>query len=159
MNSGKKWENKIKQYCKKERIFCYRLKDSPSSFYKDNKNIRFTSNNISDFFLYYGSRLFIVEAKSTASTSLPYSNFRKSQIVELTANTNRFDGVIVLCFIEFRRYGEAYVIEWDKMKKEMDKEERKSWSYKFIKENGKEIKSKIGYILGGYHENYNKIRN
>lgn len=153
MNPGKKWENKIKQFCKREQIFCYRLKDSPSSFYKGDKNIRFTMNNISDFFLYYSRRLFITEAKSTANTSLPYSNFRKSQIVELTANTNRFDGVIVLCFIEFRKYGEAYVIEWEKLKKEMDKEERKSWSYKFIKEHGKKIEDKIGNILGGYHEN------
>lgn len=153
MNPGKKWENKIKQYCKREQIFCYRLKDSPSSFYKGDKNIRFTSNNISDFFLYNNERLFIVEAKSTANTSLPYTNFRKSQIAELTANDNRFDGVIVLCFVEFRKYNKAYVIQWSKMKEEMDKEERKSWSYKFIKENGKEIKDNLGYILGGYHEN------
>lgn len=153
MKPGKKWENKIKQYCKREQIFCYRLKDSPSSFYKEDKNIRFTSNNIADFFLYCSRNLFIVEAKSTANTSLPYANFRKSQIVELTANTNRFDGVIVLCFVEFRKYGEAYVIEWSKMREEMDKEERKSWSYKFIKENGKIIEEKIGVILGGNHEN------
>ena len=150
MNYGKKWEQKIKSMCKREKIFCYRLKDSPSSFYKGDKNLRFTMNNISDFFLYYDGCLLIVEAKSTAGTSLPYTNFRQTQIKELTVNTDRYPGVLVLCFIEFRKYNEAYIIPWSELKDFMDKAERKSWPYKYIAEKGTLIDSKnFSGILGG----------
>ncbi len=139
MNPGKKWEEKIKRACKRENIFCYRLKDSPSSFYKKDENIRFTLHNISDFFIYHKKSLFIVEAKSTANTALPYKNFRSSQVRELSAVSEKFKEIKVVCFIEFRKYNEAFIVDWALMKEELKKEKRKSWSYIFLKEVGKEI--------------------
>lgn len=136
MSPGKKWERKFQKICKDSKIFCYRLKDSPSSFFKGDEKIRFSNSNISDFFVYFDGKLFITELKTTASSSLPFVNFSNHQISEFNNIIDKYIGVEAIVFIEMRRYNESYLLRWKDMSKKIIENTRKSWSYDFIRTKG-----------------------
>lgn len=79
-NEGKKFENDIKQSIP-ETCWIYRLRDNASSF-SGGDNTRFTSSNICDFIMLHdpSKTLYLLELKSTKSTSIPLSMIRQNQI-------------------------------------------------------------------------------
>jgi len=76
MNAGKIFEKNVKDSVDEEKIYFYRLRDSPSSFNindknKNNKNpVRFSPSNDYDFILFQDGHFFAIELKSTQSTSI-----------------------------------------------------------------------------------------
>ena len=79
-NFGKKFEADVKESVP-ENCWFYRLRDNASSF-AGGKNTRFTSSNICDYLLLDDrtKTLFLIECKTTKSTSIPLSMIRDNQI-------------------------------------------------------------------------------
>lgn len=69
-NIGKKFENNFKASMPDD-VFYYRLKDSAQSFYQSN-NLRFSSKNPCDAFLYKYPMFVAIELKNVASTSISF---------------------------------------------------------------------------------------
>lgn len=84
MNPGKQFEHDFQSSIPSS-VFCYRFRDSASSF-GNNSSTRFTPSNICDFLLFddESKNLFLLELKSVKGCSIPLSNIRKNQIDELT---------------------------------------------------------------------------
>lgn len=80
-NQGKKFEEDIASSCKG--FYFYRLRDSASSFDKDNmarsKVLRFTIKNDYDCLLFFKNSYFGLELKSTKSTSFSFSRDDKKE--------------------------------------------------------------------------------
>lgn len=79
-NVGKKFEEDISKSVP-DTCWLYRLRDNASSFSGGN-NTRFASSNICDFIMLDDTTktLFLLELKSTKSTSIPLSMIRQNQI-------------------------------------------------------------------------------
>ena len=79
-SEGKKFENDFKQSVPNN-CWIYRLRDNASSFSGGN-NTRFASSNICDYILLDddSKTLYLLELKSTKSTSIPLSMIRQNQI-------------------------------------------------------------------------------
>lgn len=96
-NPGKLFENDFKQSIPQE-CWIYRLRDNASSF-SNGTNTRFSSNNICDFILLddLTKTLFLIECKSTKSTSMPFTMIRENQINGLleASKHNLIAGMIV----------------------------------------------------------------
>lgn len=96
-NPGKLFENDIKQSIP-EKCWIYRLRDNASSF-SNGTNTRFTSSNICDFILLddLTKTLFLIECKSTKSTSVPLTMIRENQINGLleASKHNLVAGILV----------------------------------------------------------------
>lgn len=60
--------------------------------------------------MFDGSRLFLVELKSTKGKSLPFSNIRTSQIEDLS-KANKFKNIVAGFFIEFNEIDRAFFIK------------------------------------------------
>lgn len=71
MNNGKQFETQFQKSCKKQGIFCLKLKDK-SSYITMNKDANF-SKNICDFIIHYNKRMFALELKTTQSTSISFN--------------------------------------------------------------------------------------
>ena len=96
-NAGKLFENDFKKSIP-DTCWVYRLRDNASSF-ANGDNTRFTSSNICDFILLDDNTktLFLIECKSTKSTSLSLSMLRENQIKGLFEATkhNLVAGLLV----------------------------------------------------------------
>lgn len=79
-NEGKKFENDIKQSVP-DNCWIYRLRDNASSFSGGN-NTRFTSSNICDYIMMDDNTrtMYLLELKSTKSTSMPLNIIRQNQL-------------------------------------------------------------------------------
>lgn len=79
-NAGKLFESDIKSSVP-DGCWLYRLRDNASSF-AGGTNTRFTSSNICDYILLddQTKTLFLIECKSTKSTSVPLSMIRDNQL-------------------------------------------------------------------------------
>lgn len=79
-NEGKKFENDIKQSIP-DTCWIYRLRDNASSF-SGGSNTRFASNNICDYIMMddITKTLYLLELKSTKSTSISLNMIRQNQI-------------------------------------------------------------------------------
>lgn len=95
-NEGKKFENDLKASVPNT-CWIYRLRDNASSFSGGN-NTRFTSNNICDYIMMDDTTktLYLLELKTTKSTSIPLSLIRRNQIDGLleASNHNLIAGII-----------------------------------------------------------------
>ena len=95
-NEGKKFEQDFKLSFGDE-YFVYRLRDNAASF-GDSKNTRFASYNICDFIIFHDATrtLYLVELKSTKSSSIPYTMIKDNQINGLAEASIHS---VVPCFI------------------------------------------------------------
>lgn len=92
-----------------ENLFHYRLRDLPFHLTRNAKYE--VNNNIGDFFI-MNDNLFILELKSTALSSYPFSNSRENQIKGL-AKASTKDGVICGFVINMRKFEETYFLYID----------------------------------------------
>ena len=105
-SEGTRFQNNIRESCKKDNILYYKFKDSPSIYGGKQDNIRFTPNNICDI-LMYDNYLVFAELKSTKSNSFSFTDNAFRQLMELNDivmdNSNNFrKGVSSGFIIEFR---------------------------------------------------------
>lgn len=88
-NEGKKFEQDFANSVNKEKYWIYRFRDNAASF-SGGTNTRFASSNICDYLLFHNQTktLYLLELKSTKSSSIPYTMIRDNQIKELTEASN-----------------------------------------------------------------------
>ena len=128
-NEGKKFENDFKSSVP-DTCWIYRLRDNASSF-ANGTNTRFTSNNICDYFLFddMTKTLFLIECKSTKSTSIPLTMIRDNQIKGLkeASKHNLVAGILV----NFRNENnDTFFIEIDDFVTMMNSINKKSFNIK-----------------------------
>ena len=84
-NEGKKFEQDFANSVNKDKYWLYRFRDNAASF-SGGTNTRFTSSNICDYLLFDNDTrtLYLLELKSTKSSSISYTMIRDNQIKELT---------------------------------------------------------------------------
>ena len=84
-NEGKKFEQDFANSVNKDKYWLYRLRDNAASF-SGGTNTRFASSNICDYLLFDNDTrtLYLLELKSTKSSSISYTMIRDNQIKELT---------------------------------------------------------------------------
>lgn len=151
-NLGKIFEQNFRKSIPvKDEIYYYRLKDTASSYYGGNDNLRFSQSNIADAFMFVeveGRRyLFIMEYKNHKGKSLPLNCIRKNQFDEMLEANNKLGiiPVIIVFFCDIERCFSLNIEYVDKFKKE---EDRKSIPLEYFEKYGVEIetiKIKINY--------------
>ena len=87
-SEGKKFEQDFANSINKDECWLYRLRDNAASF-GGSTNTRFASSNICDYVLFHNETrtLYLLEMKSTKSSSIPYTMIRDNQIKELTESS------------------------------------------------------------------------
>lgn len=136
MTTGKRLENNFKLSVPSD-IFFYRFKDGTSSW-GGNEMTRFQAKNICDCLMFDGSRLFLVELKSTKGKSLPFSNIRTSQIEDLS-KANKFKNIVAGFFIEFNEIDRAFFIKIEDFISFQKTSSRKSIPIKELEKSGTEV--------------------
>lgn len=71
MNIGKNFENQFQRSCKKQGVFCLKLKDK-SSYIKSSPDSN-VSKNICDFIVHHKKHMFALELKTTEGTSISFN--------------------------------------------------------------------------------------
>ena len=109
-NLGKVFEQNFRKSIPDSKdIYYYRLKDSASSYYGGNANLRFSNNNIADAFLFhvteYMNNLLILEFKSHKGKSLPISCIRENQLKEMVEASKKSQVIplLVVFFSDIER--------------------------------------------------------
>lgn len=84
-NEGKRFEEDFANSIDKTTCWLYRLRDNAASFSGGN-NTRFSSTNICDYIMFHNESrtLYLLEMKSTKSSSIPYTMIKDNQIDGLT---------------------------------------------------------------------------
>ena len=131
-NYGKIFESDFKNSVSDD-CWIYRLRDNASSFANGN-NTRFTSSNICDFILFddHTKMLFLLECKSTKSTSVPLKMIRETQIKGLleAGKHNLTAGFI----INFRnKNNDTFFISISQFKEMLDTLNKKSFNIEDLK--------------------------
>ena len=87
-NEGKKFEQDFANSVNKDKCWLYRLRDNAASF-SGSTNTRFASSNVCDYIMFHNKTrtLYLLEMKSTKSSSIPYTMIRDNQIKELTESS------------------------------------------------------------------------
>lgn len=136
-SSGKIFEADFKNSVPKTpEYFYYRFKDNASSFAGGDKT-RFTTSNISDCMVMTLINLFLLELKTHAGASIPFSCIRKNQIVELAkVDHPRVKSYFIL---NYRDKEFTCAIPAKVLKEFMDSTTKKSIPLVWAKENGIEI--------------------
>ena len=129
---GKQFEIDLSSSAVRQGIYVYRLKDCPGAWPSQNDNengkptsIRFTSNNPFDLLFYHAGNLLLLELKSFAGTSFPYSAIRDHQVTGLS-KAAQYPGVIPGVVLNFRKYSRTFFIPIADFVHEMDTGSRKS---------------------------------
>lgn len=137
MNTGKRFEVQFRKSVPAD-VFYYRFKDSSNSWGSNSTVVRFTPSNICDCMLFDGNHLYLFELKSTKGKSLPLTNIRQNQIRELL-ESKKFENIIAGFIVNFSELNRCFFIDVFKVKKFIEKEERKSIPLEFFEKNGTEI--------------------
>lgn len=97
------------------KMYYYRLKDSPSSFGQDSTKVRFTLDNDFDCFIFYNRFLFPMELKSTELTSISIQREKadKGKMIKLNqikglSESNEYDGIFAGFVLDFRNTNNTY---------------------------------------------------
>lgn len=147
MKNGKRFEANIKASATKFNIVCIRLKDSASSFSKE-ESLRFTPSNMCDFILFDGNKLLCAELKNHKGKSIPFSCIRKNQIDDLTYNST-FKNTMCGLMVRFDDEDECYFLNIIDYNSFVKQETRKSIPIEYFKEKGISVfieKKKVNYI-------------
>lgn len=139
-NLGKQFEQNFrKSLPESERLFYYRLKDSASSYYGGNENLRFSQNNMADAFMFYVGEylnlLFVLEFKHHKGKSLPLSCIRENQLKEML-EANKKKDVFPLIVVFFSDIEKCYSLGIEYVDKFMKENERKSIPVEYFEEFG-----------------------
>lgn len=139
MNSGKRLESNFKKSIPDD-IFFYRFKDG-SSAWGGNDKVRFQSSNICDCLIFNGSKLYLLELKSTKGKSLPFTNIRENQLKELSLATY-YKNIVSGIVIEFSDLDRCFFMYIDTITDFIRIGSRKSVPIEYCEEKGIEIEIK-----------------
>ena len=134
-NAGKVFENDFKASVP-DTCWIYRLRDNASSF-AGGTNTRFTSSNICDYILYNDKTrtLFLVECKSTKSTSMSLSMLRDNQIKGLKEASKHM--LVAGMLVNFRNEkNDTFFITIDEYLDMMESLNKKSFNIKDLESIG-----------------------
>ena len=137
MNSWKKFEKNFKDSVPKE-FFCYRLRDSASTYYWWNDSLSFSTSNICDFIVFTWNVLWLLELKTTKGKSLPFGNIKSGQLKWLN-DANYHNNVQWALLINYSILNLTYLIKIDDFIKFKDTTDRKSVSIGRCQENWIEV--------------------
>lgn len=139
MNSGKRLESNFKKSIPDD-IFFYRFKDG-SSAWGGNDKVRFQSSNICDCLIFNGSKLYLLELKSTKGKSLPFANIRENQLKELSLATY-YKNIVSGLVIEFSDLDRCFFMYISDITDFIRQGIRKSVPIEYCEEKGIEIEIK-----------------
>lgn len=157
-NLGKIFEQNWKKSIPlSNKIYYYRLKDSASSYYGGNNNLRFSQNNIADAFMFYVgdfvATLLILEFKSHKGKSLPLTCIRDNQLKEMIAVKEKI-GVIPMLIVFFSDVERCFSLEIKYVEKFIIENERKSIPLDYFEKYGTEIE--VNKLKTNYKYNVEK---
>ena len=135
-NEGKKFEQDFANSVDENKYWLYRFRDNAASF-SGGTNTRFTSSNICDYLLFHNDTrtLYLLEMKSTKSSSIPYTMIRDNQIKELTEASN--NKLIAGFIFNYREKNNAtYFMAIDDFNKMTDEINKKSFNIFDIEKYG-----------------------
>ena len=160
-NLGKIFEQNWKKSIPlSNKIYYYRLKDSASSYYGGNNNLRFSQNNIADAFMFYVgdfvATLLILEFKSHKGKSLPLTCIRDNQLKEMIAAKEKI-GVIPMLIVFFSDFERCFSLEIKYVEKFIIENERKSIPLDYFEKYGTEIE--VNKLKTNYKYNVEKWLN
>lgn len=142
-NNGKDFEKNFKNSVP-DNIFFYRFRDSGSTFYGGNKNLRFSTSNIADNMMFYNGCLFLNELKAHKGKAIPIScimgNKTKEKQIQDLCEANKYDNVfanIIVFFIDLER---CFVLDIENFLFFLEENERKSIPLEFFENLGIEIR-------------------
>ena len=127
-NVGKVFEDNWKKSCPNW-LFVYRPPDASQSFDMSSK-LRFSKKSPCDYFLYNGERLWTIELKSVAGTSISFEREKEDKgvihfyQVENLKNFSEYKNVISGLLVDFRGSDNTYFLnikEWDDLINSIDK--------------------------------------
>ena len=127
-NVGKVFEDNWKKSCPNW-LFVYRPPDASQSFDMSSK-LRFSRKSPCDYFLYNGERLWTIELKSVAGTSISFEREKEDKgvihfyQVENLKNFSEYKNVISGLLVDFRGSDNTYFLnikEWDDLINSIDK--------------------------------------
>lgn len=127
-NVGKVFEDNWKKSCPNW-LFVYRPPDASQSFDMSSK-LRFSKKSPCDYFLYNGERLWAIELKSVAGTSISFEREKEDNgvihfyQVENLKNFSEYKNVISGFLVDFRGSDNTYFLnikEWDDLINSIDK--------------------------------------
>ena len=152
-----------------ENILVYRPPDQAQSFHKSSE-LRFSRKSPCDFIIYNGSRLWTLELKTVADTSISFERNmdEKGDIhyyqIENLKNFARYKNVISGLIIDFRGSGHTYFLninEWDHLINSINK---KSFSENNLLElthpmliNKKKLKTNYRYDMDEFLTTTNEL--
>lgn len=160
-NLGKIFEQNFRKSIPvSEKIYYYRLKDTASSYYGGNENLRFSQNNIADAFLFYVgdymTNLLILEFKNHKGKSLPLSCIKENQLDGMI-DANKKTGVIPMLVVFFIDVEKCYSLNIEFVEKFIENNERKSIPINYFEEHGTEIE--VTKLKTNYRYNIEKWLN
>ena len=127
-NVGKVFEDNWKKSCPNW-LFVYRPPDASQSFDMGSK-LRFSNKSPCDYFLYNGERLWTIELKSVAGTSISFEREKEDNgvihfyQVENLKNFSEYKNVVSGFLVDFRGSDNTYFLnikEWDDLINSIDK--------------------------------------
>jgi penicillin-binding protein-related factor A (putative recombinase) len=126
MTEGKQFEKDFKDSVPDD-VFLYRFKDGTANWGDKNENTltRFQAQNICDFMIFTGARLFLLELKTTKSLSLSYNNIRDNQVKEMTKAVG-FINITAGFIVNFRTVNKTFFMSIALYNKCVEKLDRKS---------------------------------
>jgi recombination protein U len=143
-NLGKRFEENWKKSIPSDTFF-YRFRDSGSTYYGGNQNLRFSASNIADCMLYdtNSKELYLCELKSHKGKSLPMScvasNKTKEKQIDDLYNASQFDGVNASLIVFFSDVERCFELPISELLSFSLYEDRKSIPISYFEEKGVEI--------------------
>lgn len=142
-NLGKMFEQNFRKSIPiSNKIYYYRLKDSASSYYGGNEQLRFSQNNIADAFMFvvgnYATNLLILEYKNHKGKSLPLTCIRENQLKEMI-EANKKVGVIPMIIVFFIDAEKCYSLNIEYVDKFIKENDRKSIPIDYFEQYGTQI--------------------
>lgn len=143
MNLGKRFEENWKKSVP-DNLFYYRFRDSGSTYYGGNNQLRFSTSNIADCLIYDNSTgLHLIELKNHKGKSIPLScivgNKTKWKQINDLYEANKHLGVYSTIVVFFIDIEQCFALRIEDFIDFVSKEERKSIPVDYFKEKGIEI--------------------
>lgn len=139
MKSGKRFESNFRNSVP-DNVFFYRFRDSASTYYGGNENLRFSNASIADCLLFDGTTLLLCELKAHKGSSIPYSciigNKTKEKQIRDLYKASTYPNVKSLLIVYFEDKNECYSISIDEFINYYQSTPRKSIPISYFKENG-----------------------
>lgn len=157
-NLGKKfeenWKKSVPNY-----IFYYRFRDSGSSYYGGNQNLRFSASNIADCLLQDPfTGLHLIELKNHKGKSIPLNciigNKTKEKQIKDLVEANKYSSVYSSLIVFFSDIERCFELSINNFIEFIQKEDRKSIPIEYFEKYGFEIE--VTKIKTNYRFNIEK---